>query len=135
MVGVIECGGLGERYAANCGRRRGLGSSPLRANPLKAARLRLIAGGGRTTPGMVYEEAARAGGGAVSWSLVGGAPDHAPGPDETSAIDCHEWLLLTVEDVASVLDLTERAVGKRVSRGMLPATELGGSRYVRLALI
>ncbi len=135
VVGVIECGGLGERYAANCGRRRGLGSSPLRGSPFKAARLRLIAGGGRPTSGMDYEKATRAGEGAVSWSFVGEAPDYAVGPHETRAIDRYEWLLLTVGDVASVLDLTERAVRKRMSRGVLPATELGGSRYVRLALV
>ncbi len=132
VVEVVGCGGLDERYAANCGRRRRFGSCPLRDGAFKPARLRLIAGEGRPTPIMVSEKATHAAEESVSPSQ---APDYALGPDETSAINSYEYLLLTVEDVASVLDLSEHVVRKRVARGTLPGTEVSGSHYVRLALV
>ncbi len=132
---MVGCGGLDERYAANCGRRQRFGSYPLRDGAFKPARLRLIAGEGRPTPIMVSEKATHAAEESVSPSLLGEAPDYALGPDETSAINSYEYLLLTVEDVASVLDLSEHVVRKRVARGTLPGTEVSGSHYVRLALV
>ncbi len=52
-----------------------------------------------------------------------------------SAADSHHYVLLTVKEAANVLDMTEGAVRKRVSRGKLPGLKIAKTRYVRLAVV
>jgi hypothetical protein len=63
------------------------------------------------------------------------APDYALGRDDMSVPDPHQYVLLTVKETASALDMTEGAVRKRLSRGKLPGVKVGQTRYVHLAVV
>lgn len=63
------------------------------------------------------------------------APDYALSRNDTSAPDSHQYVLLTVRETTSALDMTEGAVRKRLSRGKLPGVKVGQTRYVRLAVV
>ncbi len=68
-------------------------------------------------------------------SLMMEVPDYALSRNDTSAPDSHQYVLLTVKETTSALDMTEGAVRKRLSRGKLPGLKIAKTRYVRLAVV
>ncbi len=68
-------------------------------------------------------------------SPMEGIYGYAASWDNTGATDYYEYVLLTVEEAARVLNLTEQAIRARASRGTLTGIKLDGTSYVRLAVV